>query len=195
MRSRLPLAGWVGGTLCLLAGCTSNWSDHRLDSPSSSASQAATARASQGTRRTNDRGVTERDMTTPPVRTGHSTSEEVVSADVRPGRASISGKPEANQVQPAGGLFPTRRTAEKPTSSLRQANPEAAAIVDEELPDAPEEQKQGILADLQGMSPGNVRAMLRAWKQGLARRATGVTPRVTQHRLGTKVPPPAFANR
>lgn len=176
MRSRLPLAGWVGGTLCLLAGCTSDWSGHRLDSQSSTASQAASARASQGTRRTNDRGVTERDMTTPPVRTGHSADTEVVTADISPGRAKIGGGQDTPRVQPAGGLFPTRRTAEKPTSSLRQANPEAAAIVDEELPDAPEEQKQGILADLQGMSPSNVRAMLRAWKQGLARRTAGVTP-------------------
>ena len=178
MRSRFPLAGWVGGALCLLAGCTSDWSGHRLDSQSSAASQASRRPAIAGNRRTAERGKTEQEMNTPRVRTEPSSDKRVVTADVTPGRSSIGASRSTDKVETTAGLFPARKGTESRGSNLRQADPEAAAIVDEELPDAPEEQKQGILADLQGMSPGNVRAMLRAWKQGLARKANPATPSV-----------------
>ncbi|MFN9375222.1 MAG: hypothetical protein ACK6D3_25390 [Planctomycetaceae bacterium] len=177
MRSRFPLAGWVGGALCLLAGCTSDWSGHRLDSQSAAASRASRIPSVAGSRREGDRAKTEQEMTTPRVRTEPLSDKRVVTADVAPGRSTIGARPkadpqESNRVETTAGLFPARKGNEPTGASLRQADPEAAAIVDEELPDAPEEQKQGILADLQGMSPGNIRAMLRAWKQGLARRTT-----------------------
>jgi hypothetical protein len=175
MRSRFPLAGWVGGALCLLAGCTSDWSGHRLDSQSSAASRASRLPSVAGSRREGERAKTEQEMNTPRVRTEPLADKRVVTADVAPGRSAIGARsktdPQKNdKVETTAGLFPARKGNEATGASLRQADPEAAAIVDEELPDAPEEQKQGILADLQGMSPGNIRAMLRAWKQGLARR-------------------------
>ena len=178
MRSRFPLAGWVGGALCLLAGCTSDWSGHRLDSQSSAASRASRFPAVAGQRREEKRAKTEQEMNTPRVRTEPLPDKRVVTADVAPGRSAIGSSPKADKVETTAGLFPTRKGNETNGATLRQADPEAAAIVDEELPDAPEEQKQGILADLQGMSPGNIRAMLRAWKQGLARRANPATPLV-----------------
>ena len=179
MRSRFPLAGWVGGALCLLAGCTSDWSGHRLDSQSSAASRASRLPSVAGSRREGERAKTEQEMNTPRVRTEPLADKRVVTADVAPGRSAIGARsktdpPKNDKVETTAGLFPARKGNEATGASLRQADPEAAAIVDEELPDAPEEQKQGILADLQGMSPGNIRAMLRAWKQGLARRT--ITP-------------------
>ena len=179
MRSRFPLAGWVGGALCLLAGCTSDWSGHRLDSQSSAASRGSRLPSVAGSRREGERAKTEQEMNTPRVRTEPLADKRVVTADVAPGRSAIGARsktdPQKNdKVETTAGLFPARKGHEATGASLRQADPEAAAIVDEELPDAPEEQKQGILADLQGMSPGNIRAMLRAWKQGLARRT--ITP-------------------
>jgi hypothetical protein len=184
MRSRFPLAGWVGGALCLLAGCTSDWSGHRLDSQSSAASRASRVPSVAGSRREGGRAKTEQEMNTPRVRTEPLPDKRVVTADVTAGRSAIGSSQKTDRVETTGGLFPSRKGADANGASLRQADPEAAAIVDEELPDAPEEQKQGILADLQGMSPGNIRAMLRAWKQGLARKANPATPVVPDAPVG-----------
>ena len=106
MRSRFPLAGWVGGALCLLAGCTSDWSGHRLDSQSSAASRLPTV---AGNRRTAERGKTEQEMTTPRVRTEPSSDKRVVTADVSPGRSTIGSPQRTDRVETTAGLFPSRK--------------------------------------------------------------------------------------
>jgi len=72
-------------------------------------------------------------------------------------------------VQQAGGLIPARsRSASSPPPA--PLDPAAAAVIEQELADTEPAERQGILNDLEGLSPNNMRAVLRAWKQSRQRR-------------------------
>ncbi|MCY2965108.1 MAG: hypothetical protein NT069_15980 [Planctomycetota bacterium] len=162
MRSRMPPAGWAGALLLLISGCASAWNRSGQELSSGPRSAPSTRGEAGGRAKVQSGSVAKSRRGAP--RPGPAVDTHVLTADVDPGRTDTSRATDT--VQPVGGLLPSRKGTTKP----KPVDPAAAEVVDQEFPDAGPEEKQGILADMEGMSPSNMRAMLRAWKQGLARK-------------------------
>ena len=160
MRSQMPQAGWAIAVCLLWNGCTQLAQESRLAPVAGTGSkeprQVQMARRRAGVRPAPTPTSTARPATA-------AAASDVVQADA--GRARV--QPPASQregIQQAGGLMPARSRSTPPL------DPAAAAVIEQELGDTEPAERQGILADLEGLSPANMRAVLRAWKQSRQRR-------------------------
>lgn len=163
MRFRISLSGWTGALIVLLSGCAQLGNNSQQDvSREPKSSETAGDSAGRATVRSASDGSRSQRSTPQP---GPAVETAIVPAAAEVGHAKIGGNRAVTQT-----------AANRPAPRQKPVNSAAAAIVEQELSDATPAEKQRVISDLDGLSPSNMRAVLKAWKLSRSRQPPSTPP-------------------